>query len=363
MKNGLRPILQVIGIALSIAFGVVVTAQTENRERYIISAKAGGINFVSGNVTVQRRRSTRQKELTSTDDLATGDRVNTGAGGRVEVLLNPGTYMRVDENSEFELANASLDDLLVKLVKGSAVVEVSGADGVKLAIGFNTPQTEALIVKGGIYRFNVLPNETTEILVRKGKVLYGRGASNELKSGKKLLIGRGVLEVAKLEKKDQDSLDIWSKDRAQLLARANRKLQNRSLLTAFNDYGGNNWGPWRSYSSYDSMGFWVFNSAIRSYCFLPYGWRAGSSPYGHSYGTGIGYTGSGNGWSGGGGGGGVTGGNGGPTVGNGGSGSGGGNGGGPGPAPAPQPISPPSPSPAPSIQSERVPRQDYRTNN
>ena len=98
--------------------------------------------------------------------------------------------MRVDENSEFELTNASLDHLQVKLVKGSAVLEVTGSDDMELAIGINTPQADAVIIKGGIYRFNVLPNETTEILVRKGRVLLGRGLASEVKGGRKVIVDR-----------------------------------------------------------------------------------------------------------------------------------------------------------------------------
>ena len=44
-----------------------------------------------------------------------GDAVRTGLDGRVEMLLNPGSYMRVGENSEFELADNSLNNLEVRL--------------------------------------------------------------------------------------------------------------------------------------------------------------------------------------------------------------------------------------------------------
>jgi hypothetical protein len=348
MKSASSHILRICGLVLCLAFGLTITAQDRNREKYLISAKAGGINLVSGNVTMLRKGDERQRELASTDDLQTGDSVTTGRGGRVEVLLNPGSYMRVDENSEFELMDASLDHLQVKLVKGRAVVEVAGADGMELAIGINTPQANAVIIKGGIYRFNVLPNETTEILVRKGRVLLGGGMASEVKGGRKVIIGRGgVIEVAKLNKKEQDTLDLWSKERAETLARANRQLQRRPLLTAFNDFSWNDPYGWGRTSSYGSLGLWVYSSSTRSYCFLPLGWRAGSSPYGHSYGNGF-NNGGGSNWPRDGQptGGGSNGGNGNSGNGNGGNGNGGnGNGGNnnPSPAPQPQPSQPPSP--------------------
>ncbi|HEX8844900.1 MAG TPA: FecR family protein [Pyrinomonadaceae bacterium] len=370
MKSGSRHTLSLVGLALSLAFGMAASARAQNREKYIISATAGGINYVSGNVTVQRKGVGRERELTSSDDLKTGDKVTTAAGGRVEVLLNPGSYLRVDENSEFELANASLDNLLVRLLKGSAVVEATGGDGIKLAIGINTPQTEAVIIKGGIYRFNVRPDETTEILVRKGRLILVKGATTEIKGGQKVLVGRGILEVAKLNKKEQDSLDLWSKDRAELLARANRRLQTRPLLTAFNDFDWNSFNGWSwANSRRDTQGLWVYDPGTRSHCFLPVGSRSGSSPYGHSYGRGINYNGNGNNWPQGGDGPQVTG-NG--SSGSGSTGSSGGNGNGNGnsnptpsqSAPPPQPTPPPqaSPPPAPADTGiERGPRRDYTT--
>jgi uncharacterized membrane protein YgcG len=365
MKSAARHLLTIS--ALAFLFSLTLTVEAQNREKYLISAKAGGINLVSGNVTVAREGNMgRQQALSPTDDLQTGDVVTTGAGGRVEVLLNPGSYMRVDENSEFELTDASLDQLLVKLVKGSAVVEVTGADDVELSLGINTPQADALIIKGGIYRFNVLPNETTEILVRKGRVLLGKGMTNKIKGGQKVIIGRdgNVLETAKLNKKEQDTLDVWSKERAETLARANQKLQRRPLLTAFNDW--DNWNGWGQTGGYGTLGLWVYSSTARSYCFLPVGLRGWASPYGHRYGNGFGGYGNGYDWPRGYGN--QPSGNGNTSTGGGSNSGGSGNGGNSGnsnPTPAPQPQ--PQPMPAPRLPStndspmERGPRREYTT--
>ncbi|MDT4955673.1 MAG: hypothetical protein QOJ02_3811 [Acidobacteriota bacterium] len=293
MKSKPQYILSLIGLALCVSFGVALTAQAQNREKYIISATAGGINFVSGNVTVQRRGASRQEGLTVKDNLRTGDSVTTGAGGRVEVLLNPGSYMRVDENSEFELTDASLDNLRVRLVKGSALLEATGVDNTKLEIGIITPQTDVLVIRRGIYRFDALPDETTEVSVQKGRALYGKGFLDELKGGQKLVIGRNRLEIAKLDKKNKDTLDLWSKERAETLAQANRRLQTRSLISAFDAF--NDMRGFATMSARYGLGLWVFNPRLGIYCFLPYGWSGWSSPYGYGYNTAFGFNGNG-GW-------------------------------------------------------------------
>ncbi|HKQ51789.1 MAG TPA: FecR family protein [Pyrinomonadaceae bacterium] len=282
MKYASRLTLKLAGLSLVALFCFAPATLAQDREKYVIHAKAGGINSVSGDARVLRKGSDAPRELTTADDLAAGDSVLTGTDGRVEVLLNPGSYMRIGENASVELADASLDSLLVRLASGSVVVEATGGNGVKLAIGVKTPQAEAVIIKGGIYRFNALPDGATEVIVRKGRVLLGQ---EEIKGDRKVLIRGGQTEVAKLDKKQQDELDLWSKERAEELARANRRLKPRPLQTAFNSFG---WYAMtaRGRRNADSLGLWVFDLGTRTYCYLPSGWSgAASSPYGYGYGN------------------------------------------------------------------------------
>ncbi|HKC63794.1 MAG TPA: FecR family protein [Pyrinomonadaceae bacterium] len=320
-KRELRYFLSITGLALCLAFGVL--AQAQNKEKYIISAKAGGINLVSGNVTVERAGAKSAQALSSNDNLESGDKVITGMGGRVEVLLNPGSYLRMDENSEFEFTDAAMDNLRIKLVRGSIIVEASSAEDVNLAIEVSTQQTDATIIKGGLYRFNILADGTTEIAVRKGRLFYGHGTQAEIKGGQKVLIGHGRIEVAKLNKKEMDALDLWSKDRAEYLAKANRQLQPRTLMASFNSYYWDNWAnlAW-SNPTVHSRGYWVYDPNQGRHCFLPGDGRHWSSPYGHHYSNGVVSNGNGQVWTrgGGGGGGSQSGGNGGNWSGRGGGG-------------------------------------------
>lgn len=289
MKSAaIRQILIAGGLALWVTFGFSLRAEAQNREKYLISAKAGGINFVTGTVMVRRQGENQERALTLRDNLWTGDTVTTGANGRVEVLLNPGTYMRVAENAEFELTDGSLDNLLVTLAKGSAVLEVTGGRGVELMLGINTPQAQSLITKGGIYRFNALPNGTTEVIVNKGRAIVDKATPSEVKGGRKVIVGNTVTEVAKVDKKNRDQLDLWSKDRAESLTRANRRLEQSALLASLNDYAWGDMTFWGQRSPrLGSLGLWVFNVNLGGYCFFPVGPTAWSSPYGYRYNQGF----------------------------------------------------------------------------
>lgn len=255
-----------------------VTAYAQQRERFVISAKAGGINAVSGRTGVQSQGSSEWELLTIKDNLEAGDVVKTGIDGRVEMLLNPGSYMRVAENSEFELTNNSLENLEVRLIRGTAIVEATGADDTELMINITTPHTKMAIVRRGLYRVNVVPGDVTELIVRKGRVLLS-DSQTKVKGGRKLIFSSHTFSMAKLEKadKEKDAFDNWSKERAETVAKANRRIRGRDLsliMASFNS-------PWYGFSS-RSSGIWMFNSRFSCFTFVPFfvGW---GSPYGSSY--------------------------------------------------------------------------------
>src|SRR5687768_5413658 len=271
--------IQILFAFLFMCAGFVL-AGAQNRERFVISAKAGGINAVSGRTGVQPQGGTGWEQLTIKDNLEAGDLVKTGIDGRVEMLLNPGAYLRVGENSEFELTNNSLDNLEVRLIKGTAIVEATGTDNTELMINITTPHTRMSIVRRGLYRVNVMPGDATELIVRKGRVML-EGSHTKVKGGNKVVFSSGSFSVAKLQKedkKDADSFAAWSKDRAETLAKANSKISGRAL-TAFTDSFRHDW----SFSGFSGRsGFWLFNAAYGCYTFLPFGYGVGS-PYGGSY--------------------------------------------------------------------------------
>lgn len=270
-------------VASLLACASFVAAEAQSREKFVISAKAGGINAVSGRTGVQPQGSSGWEQLTIKDNLEAGDMVKTGTDGRVEMLLNPGAYLRVGENSEFELTNNSLDNLEVRLIRGTAIVEATGTENTELMINITTPHTKMAIVRRGLYRVNVVPGDATELIVRKGRVLLS-DSQTKVKGGRKLIFSGHTFSMAKLEKadKEKDSLENWSKERAETVAKANRRISHRDLNMALANFS-NGWFS-RGFSS-GSSGVWVFNPRFQCYTFLPYyyGWGSWGSPYGGSY--------------------------------------------------------------------------------
>jgi len=268
----------IVTAGFATALGQVEVRPT--RDRFVISARAGGVNAVTGKIGVHPRGSSVWEPLTIKDNLEGGDVVKTGLDGRVEILLNPGSYMRVAENSEFELTSNSLDNLEVRLIRGTAIVEATGAEDTELLINITTPHAKMAIIRRGLYRVNVVPGDATEVIVRKGRLQLS-DPDAQIKAGKKLIFSGNTYSVAKLtdvEKKDVDNFDAWSKDRAQTVAKANQSLTSRDrrlLRAGFSD-------DWTYRFSPRIGGIWFFDPFYRCYSFMPFyaGW---GSPYGSSY--------------------------------------------------------------------------------
>ena len=282
MRKALSTLAATFFVA-GLVLALPLTSNSQNREKFVISAKAGGVNAVTGRASMRSHGNTEWRQLTIKEDLEAGDTVKTGLDGRVEMLLNPGSYLRVGENSEFELADNSVENLELRLSRGTAIVEVTGADDDELFIGITTPHTRMSIIRRGLYRVSVVPGDTTELIVRKGRVML-EDTHTKVKGGNKVVFSGSSFSVAKLENADKknwdDGLERWSKDRAQTLAKANSRINERTLA-GFRSSFEDNWlfpTLWGRRS-----GFWLFDASLGCFTLFPfgYGW---ASPYGPSYG-------------------------------------------------------------------------------
>ena len=256
----------------------------QNREKFVISAKAGGINAVTGQASVAGKGQTEWQQLMITDDLEAGDRVRTAFDGRVEILLNPGSYLRVGGDSEVELSNNSLANLEFRLIRGTAVVEASGVEETQMQINISTPHAKLAIDRQGLYRLYVVPNDATEVIVRKGRVILG-DSHTKIKGGNKVIFNATSVSVAKLTAEDKRrekdlAIELWSKERAETLAKANKRINNRMLNSAFS---ASLRDDFFFLGSFRRSGLWFYNSRTGCYTYLPYGYA--SSPYGVSYQT------------------------------------------------------------------------------
>ncbi len=265
-----------LGIAFAVLFSGYSYAQDARvtssvGDTYVISAKAGGVSIVEGRVTVKRKDG-KSGLLLKNDQLEVGERVTTGPEGKAEVLLNPGSYLRIGSNSSFEFESTSLEDLKLRFHSGSAVVEVLASDDFAITVG--VPSTSFKLNRSGVFRIDVTGNGGARVAVWKGRMTVN---GDDVKSGRVAIINGSDVAVAKFDRDGGDDLDVWSKFRAKEVSAINARLERNSmrssLLNSFNN------GRWNAYNSF---GVWVFDPIRRMWCFLPFGGGWGS-PYGYDY--------------------------------------------------------------------------------
>ncbi|MGD9588151.1 MAG: FecR domain-containing protein [Pyrinomonadaceae bacterium] len=275
-------------LCLVVAAGALassVFAQTEGRiapasSKYVVSTNAGAVNLVSGQVGVVREVGD-SGHLFSGDSLEVGDRVSTGRNGKAEILLNPGSYLRLGPLSAFEFKTTSLEDLQIKLHSGSAVLEVFATED--FVVSVTTPKSSFRIIDSGVYRIDVDGMGVGKIQVEKGKAELGDRNASVVKSGREGLVAGGSASIKKFDRGDRDELDSWSKGRAKELAKLVAGLDRSNMRTSLmRSFLGRQW------DLYGSFGLWIYDPFRRSHCFLPFGWGWGS-PYGYGFGYNIYY--------------------------------------------------------------------------
>jgi len=263
-----------IGISILTVLCTVTTVGAQDRKtlpqnemnKYVVSAKAGVVNMIEGDATVAHAMPFAVPDapttLISGDELKSGDVVNTGPNSRVEILLNPGCYLRLGEKSEFVFLFDNFITDKLKLVRGSAVLEATAIDN---PISVETPKSTFQITRDGLYRFNIEPDGKVDLAVRKGRAVVGE---TTIKEGKRAVVEDGTAAIAKLDKKATDELDGWSKERAKSLVAANSRLSYSGIRRTLT----------RSLMS----NAWIYDPLYRCYTFLPL-FDGFFSPYGWNY--------------------------------------------------------------------------------
>ncbi len=279
-----------VSFLLTLGLGVIANAQ------YLISTKAGFVNRVEGEVYVLRADGEGDEKGRASlgTQMRAGDRLSVAANGFAETLLNPGSYLRLSENTEVRAVSVDLDSVRFELIKGSVIAEIGQIDK-KAPIEILTPHGALTIAKAGLHRIDA-KGSATLVSVRQGEIHLGTPSdfaanqSLKIKRGKVVTLTGpaqpgttglpGPLDVAKLDKDAIDKFDAWSFDRAQALTEANVKALSRSgVLTAgwyydpfFKFY---TFVPSRSWF-WSPYGFGFFNNYRDCYDYTPY-YYSGSS--------------------------------------------------------------------------------------
>jgi uncharacterized membrane protein YgcG len=253
-------------------------------------ASPGTLNYVEGKVAIGNRaldsKAVGSVELQAGQALATGN-------GKAEVLLTPGVFLRLGDNSIVRMISPGLTDTEIQVDQGHAMIEVEEIHP-ENSIRVDQDGTSTQLLKTGLYDFN--RNQRT-LRVFDGKAYVENGKEHEkVNGGRELtLAGNDLYKPHKFDKKSYEEGDLyrWSSLRSAYLAEAN---VDAAGLYAENQWGGPAWwgadwywDPWFDAFTFipgDGIFFspfgWGFYSPWWVYQAPFFGWY-GYGGYGHYY--------------------------------------------------------------------------------
>jgi hypothetical protein len=249
--------ISLLSLATSLFVPALLAQNTNN-------TRPGTINYVEGQATLNGQ--VLSGKSAGGAEIAPGQTLTT-TNGKVEVLLTPGVFLRLDDNSSVTMVSPDLTKTEVQLDRGRAEVEVDQLYKQNdLLVDLGAAQTKVL--KDGLYEFDASANQM--------RVFDGEAAVSPAQTATKWITVKAHHELALTgeqtkshdfngeEVASSDSLYNWSKLRADYLGQAN--------LAMAREYAGNA-------AFYPG---WAWDPALYSYTWLP-GDGLFFSPFGYGF--------------------------------------------------------------------------------
>jgi len=240
----------------------------------VISAHSGVIQYVEGQVVVAG--STIEPKFGLFPDVKSGQTL-AAQDGRAEVLLTPGVFLRLSENSSVRMISNQLADTRVEAVSGTSLFEVGELlSNNAITVVFKDAEVS---LKKGLYRFDA---ESSTLRVYQGEAKVTSGSHTLVaRRGREIEFGQTLAERS-FDLKNTDAFYRWSERRDEYVADANIISAKTAGDQGF--VGGT--GLFNGTSSYagagSGYGGWAWNPYFGMFTFMP---AAGVyySPFGSAY--------------------------------------------------------------------------------
>jgi hypothetical protein len=241
-------------------------------------ARPGTLNYVEGTAFLNGQQVTDKQ--VGTADLNEGEELNT-TKGKVEILLTPGVYLRVGDNSTVKMISPDLMRTQVELERGQAGVEVDQIyPQNNLDIVDGGVQTR--LMKDGFYEFDANQPDL-KVFSGKASVEVGDGKYKTIKGNHEFaLAAENGKQLAKEKPASfntssaKDELYQWSNLRSEYLAQANNQIAG-TYAYASGFVPGWYWNPYG----------WDYTFIGVDPFFSPFGWGFYGPWWGGVYGPGF----------------------------------------------------------------------------
>jgi FecR protein len=215
--------------------------QSQNPNPNSRPAQPGTINYVEGQAFIDNQPLSTNS--VGSVQLQAGQSLNTQAG-KVEVLLVPGTFLRVADNGSVKMVNLGLANTEVEIDKGRAMVEATDINkNNDIRVDMNGVTTK--ILKNGLYDFEA-DQSTIRVFKGKAEVLVNDKKIELGKERELVLNANGKPKAEDFDaRKYEDDFFRWSALRSGYLAEASAD-QARIYVNGGPGWFGPGWywDPW-----------------------------------------------------------------------------------------------------------------------
>jgi len=224
----------------------------------VISARSGVVHYIEGDVTLDGQ--TLRTKFGQFSEVKNGQ-VLAAAEGRTEVLLTPGVFLRLAENSSFRMISNSLSDTRIAVLSGSALIEVAELLP-NNAITVEFGDTTIAMPKRGLFRIDA---DAALFRVYDGEARLNPGANEvKVKKNREVDLDAAKLATREFDSKTTDQFYRWGARRASYISAANitaARTASRSGSYSSMGFRGSGFGR--------SFGSWSWNPWFGMYTYLP----------------------------------------------------------------------------------------------
>jgi len=174
----------------------------------VISARSGLIHFIEGSVFLDDKRI--ETAFGKFEQMKDGSELQT-QNGRAEVLLTPGTFIRLDEITAIRMVSSQLQNTRVELLEGSVVVESQNGSA-KGPISILYKDYQVQVREAGRFRMDAAP---AQLKVETGHVeVFHAGDSVAMDAGSVLPFSGSLAATKQAGDSAADALDEWNTARS-----------------------------------------------------------------------------------------------------------------------------------------------------
>ncbi len=252
----------------TLAFLLMVTGAAAQDDESYYAASYARLNYVSGDVFVQRTSDLGYEKGEVNLALVQGDKIATEIG-HAEVHFGGRNYLRIDQYSQVEFAQLPRegdDGIKLHVLEGGVYLRVSRLAYEK-AIEIHTPDASFYLLEEGLYRVNVRPERESELVVLEGSAeAAGEEGSVLVRTEESIsAIDGRFLGAPERFFGSPDEFGEWNGTRDDLLA---ERSDTRYLPSDLDDYE----------EELDRSGRWVYERPY-GYVWTPYAVNADWRPY------------------------------------------------------------------------------------